>query len=95
MAQKTFKIGEYALGGIIQVRIVDTIVGINVIDWKTKKVIANVTFQTRNFSGYDYREIDNFLNDVTTSYFAGKVLDWIKKVIQAYPPDLVLNYHGK
>jgi len=78
MAQKTFKIGEYAIGGIITVRIIDTIVGINALDWNTKKVVMNNTFQVHDFHGCNYSEIDNYLNELTSSYYADRILNWIK-----------------
>ena len=81
MAQKTFKIGEYAIGGIITVRIVDTIVGINALDWNTKRVVMNDTFQIRGVYGPDFQHVDNYLNELTTCYYAGKILDWIKSKV--------------
>jgi hypothetical protein len=79
MAQKTFKIGEYAIGGIITVRIVDTIVGINALDWNTKKVVMNNNFVVKDsFFNDPYQEINEYLNELTSFYYAGKILDWIK-----------------
>ena len=77
MAKKQFKIGEYAVGGIIAVEIVNDSVGIKAQDWNSKKVVFENYFSTN-----DNRGMDNFLNDLTTSYYASKVLDWIKTQIK-------------
>jgi len=77
MAKKQFKIGEYAVGGIIAVEIVNDSVGIKAQDWNSKKVVFENYFSTN-----DNRGMDNFLNDLTSSYYASKVLDWIKTQIK-------------
>lgn len=78
MAQKTFKIGEYAVGGIITVRIVDTVVDINALDWNTKRIVMNDQFQIRGVYEPDFHQVDNYLNELTSCYYADKILDWIK-----------------
>jgi hypothetical protein len=77
MAKKQFKIGEYAVGGIIAVEIVNDSVGIKAQDWNSKKVVFENYFSTN-----DNRGMDNFLNDLTSCYYAGKVMDWIKTQIK-------------
>jgi hypothetical protein len=79
MAKKQFKIGECAVGGIIAVEIVNDSIGIKALDWNTKKVVFEDYFGTTSNSE---RQIDNFLNDLTTSYYSGKILDWIKTKIK-------------
>ncbi len=78
MAEKTFKIGEYAVGGIITVRIVDTVVDINALDWNTKRIVMNDQFQIRGVYEPDFHQVDNYLNELTSCYYADKILDWIK-----------------
>jgi len=78
MATKTFKIGEYAMGGIIQVKITGKVIQIFVKDMYGD----GETLKTGTTSTEDddvERKLDNFLIDVTTSYYTGKVMKWIKE----------------
>jgi hypothetical protein len=74
MATKSFKIGEYAIGGIIKVDISNTTISIKALDYNTKVVIME-----NFFPNYDnpYREMLEFLNELTSSYYADKVLEYI------------------
>ncbi len=76
MASKTFKIGGYAKGGIINVQITGKVIQINVIDMFTKNSISTGTASTDD-SNVE-RKLDNFLTDITTSYYTGKIMEWIK-----------------
>jgi hypothetical protein len=73
--KKTFKIGEYAIGGIIAVEINKGQVKIAAKDWDTKAVIRNSTFSP----AVGMMTIEMYLNDLTTCYYADKVMDYIKK----------------
>jgi hypothetical protein len=77
---KQFKIGEYAVGGIIKVskiKIKDEHftdhVMIEALDYTTKKVVVSSRF-------FDWGDeaMSNFLNELTSSYYADKILDFIK-----------------
>lgn len=70
---KWFKIGEYAIGGIIQVDKGAKIVRIQALDWDDKEVLRNKVFPVDHTDA-----MDEFLNDITTSYYADKILDYIK-----------------
>jgi hypothetical protein len=74
--KKTFKIGEYALGGIIQVEINGSKVTLRCKEWDTKEVLFSETHRTS-----DTMEIVHTLNDWTSCYYADKVLDYIKKSV--------------
>jgi len=67
---KTFKIGEYALGGIIKV-ITDknANIKIEVRDWDDKSLV-----QSETFSFVDKFKVQMYLEDVTTSYYADKIM---------------------
>jgi hypothetical protein len=70
---KEFKIGEYAVGGIIKVDKGAKLVRIQALDWDDKDVLRSKTFPV------DYTDaMDEFLNDLTTSYYADKIIDYIK-----------------
>lgn len=77
MATKTFKIGEYAIGGIIQVRITENVIKIDALDWTTKEKIMGREFNAEVLNE-DYEVID-YLNELTSSYYADQVLEFIKK----------------
>jgi hypothetical protein len=77
MATKTFKIGEYAVGGIIQVRTTSESINIDALDWNSKQKIMGREFQVRAMNLTN--EIDNYLNELTSSYYADKVLNYIKE----------------
>ena len=70
MVNKTFKIGEYAIGGIIYVRINKDDVTIMCKDWDTKKVIYTETSNNQ-------RLLMTTLLDWTSSYYADNVMDYI------------------
>lgn len=79
MATKTFKIGEYAVGGIIQVRTTSETINIDALDWTTKEKLVGREFQV-NAKDVDY-DIINYLNELTSSYYAEKVFDFIKEKV--------------
>ena len=79
MKTKTFKIGEYAIGGIIQVKVENSRIGIKCIDWDTKKTISHYVFMSNEPTGIIQAE--NHLEDLTSHYYADKILTWIKKNI--------------
>jgi len=76
---KAFKIGEWAVGGIIKVTIeknsdvVGGEVSISALDWNTKQPV-----QGSRFVGTNFASMDEFLNELTSSYYAEMVLNWIK-----------------
>jgi hypothetical protein len=71
--QKTFRIGEYALGGIIKV-IVDKNARIKIEnrDWDDKSLV-----QSEIFDFVDKNKVEMYLEEVTSSYYADKVMNWI------------------
>ena len=86
MAKKTFAIGEYCKGGVISVEIKKdeiTIIGREFDSDKPNNSQQNSeewirkTFSDK--SSDSKREIDLFLNDLTSSYYAEKIMDFIKE----------------
>ena len=77
---KMFKIGEYAVGGIIKVDIDEKSgvaggeVAISALDWNTKQPVQGTRFVATNLRG-----IDNYLHELTSSYYAGKIMEWLKE----------------
>ena len=89
MAQKTFKIGEYAVGGIIQAIVKDDTLTIVNKEWDYSQGTRRGSDQSnakelerRSFNSKvndSYREALNYLCELTTSYYADEILDWAKK----------------
>ena len=80
--KKTFKIGEYVIGGIIEVVSTKDIITINFRDLfgGTKKVIDTKSF---NINDRDVeRDMLFYISDNGTSYYADKVVDYIKSKIE-------------
>ena len=88
MATKTFKIGEYAKGGVITAIATKTKVTIIGKDWDTSKGFnkgsdqSNAKEWTRlevSTSDSDAdRKLTMFLLDLTTSYYTDQIIDWCK-----------------
>ena len=84
-ATKTFIIGEYCKGGIITANVDGnqlTIIGKEYVHGNKKTQQKGAKEWCREVydskQGGAERELDNFLCDLTTSYYAGKVTDWAK-----------------
>ena len=73
---KTFKIGEYCRGGILVADINNGVVKVTAQNWDTKETIASVLQPT-----FNEWNMFLFLNDMTSSYYADKVMDYIKKAL--------------
>lgn len=88
MATKTFKIGEYCQGGVITIETTKTQVKVIAKEWDFSKGSnkGSDQSQAKEFNRLEVnlsdsgaeRKVDNFLHELTTSYYAGVVLDWIK-----------------
>ena len=80
MIRKSFKIGECAVGGILEIEIRGTYVTINALDYNTKKqVVAPLSV---SIYGDNYlHNLECYLLDLTTSYYADKIMTWIKKQV--------------
>ena len=87
MATKTFKIGEYAQGGIITAVATKTTITIIGKEWDTSTGYnkgsnqSNAKEFTRlevatNESNAD-RKLNNFLCDLSTAYWADTIMDWV------------------
>lgn len=74
---KKYKIGECATGGIIHVIKSKSTISIQALDYYSKQPASHKI----NFINCleSRRSIDNFLNDLTTSYYSDKILNDIFK----------------
>ena len=85
MATKTFKIGEYAKGGIIKVITKGNVIQITIHNMYSKEQ-EEIEAHSETITEYDRtikcddleRRLNNFLHEITSSYYAGKVMNWIK-----------------
>jgi hypothetical protein len=77
---KTFKIGEYAVGGTIRVSIPKTLttIKIDIIDsnFKTKKLINQYIYYS-----FDRIRMERDLFQITTSYWSDKILEYVSKTM--------------
>lgn len=92
MATKTWKIGEYAKGGIITVETTSTKVIVIAKDWdfSTGSRRSSDQSNAKEFNRKSVVATDNgskravleFLEDLTTSYYAGQIMEWINTKIK-------------
>ena len=85
---KTFKIGEYCVGGIISVEVTGKVLTIINKEWDTStgytkrsnqsnaKELSRATGMINEFNWE--RKASDYLHELTTSYYADKIMDWIK-----------------
>jgi hypothetical protein len=74
---KTWKLGEYAAGGIIQAYVKPgQFVTVRVIELQTQAMLENKLFRWP----LDLFNVEVYLNDLTTSYYASKIVEWMKGV---------------
>lgn len=90
---KTWKIGEYAIGGKIKVTIYGKVIMIKVLDYYTDKEVAS---GTGTVTDYDIRgKIRKFLEDHTTYYYADQILKWIESKIKLNQEGIFKNIVGE
>lgn len=87
-ATKTFKIGEYAKGGVIEVKITGKIITIIGKEWdfstgsKKSSDQSNAKEFTRgtveSTDENAYRKLYAFLIDLTTHYYTEEIIKWIE-----------------
>ena len=77
---KTWKIGEECVGGIIQAKVSEgtyfpqgTTVKILVKDYKTAEIV-----DSRVFGRLHKNNLLVYLHDITSSYYAEEVMEWVK-----------------
>jgi len=75
MATKTFNIGEYAIGGRIKVTIQGKVIKIEALDWITREVVSTGTTLAGLHNTSE--QLTNYLYDLTSSYYAEQIMDWI------------------
>jgi hypothetical protein len=91
MAEKTFKIGEVAQGGVITIKTTATKVIVIGKEWDFSTGSRRSSNQTnaKEFTRREFdiesisceNDIEEFLEILSTSYWAGKILNWIKTKI--------------
>lgn len=92
MATKTWKLGELARGGVITVETTAKKVTVIAKDWdfsagsKKSSNQSNAKewnrLEVSTSSSDAERQLDWFLCDLTTSYYAGEVMDWIRTKVK-------------
>jgi len=92
MATKTFKIGEYAKGGVITAEVKGKVITVIGKEWDYSKGskkssdqsnAKEFTFGTVLANEQDAEwKLSNFLCDLTTSYYADEIIKWIKSKVE-------------
>ena len=75
-AKKSFKIGEYAVGGIIQVELKGKMLSVKALDYNSKREVQSGSILTDEYNAY--WKTMNYLNELTTSYYADKIMKFIE-----------------
>jgi hypothetical protein len=78
-ATKTFKIGEYAVGGIVIVNIIGKAIFINFADWNSKETLLTGSTTSDNLNSRYI--ISEFLNENTSYHWADTILKWIESKV--------------
>ena len=76
MDLRNFKIGEYAVGGIIKVRVNIASVFIQALDYETKVPVVSSSFKNEPSS---YWQVMDRLHELTTAYYAEKIMKFIEE----------------
>ena len=79
-AKKSFKIGEYAVGGIIQVELKGKMLSVKALDYYSKNEVVSGSILTDEYDAY--WKTMNYLNELTSSYYADKIMEFIKSKTQ-------------
>jgi hypothetical protein len=89
MASKTFKLGEYAKGGVISVIVTKTKVTVIGKEWDTSEGYSKSSSQAnaKEFTRIEVnpkdsdaeRKLDFFIHDLTTSYYTDQIMEYIRK----------------
>jgi hypothetical protein len=84
---KQFKIGEYAMGGIIRVDVTKeepdrSLVEVKALDWNTKHTLMADWAETDN-NRWQFN-IDTTLNEMTTSYYSDMIMKWINEQVNQF-----------
>jgi hypothetical protein len=92
MATKTFKIGEYAKGGVITVETKGNLITVIGKDWdfttgsrRSSDQSNAQEFTRESFNATHttcYYNLTCFLNDLTTSYYTDQIIKWIETKIK-------------
>ena len=92
MATKTWKLGEVCKGGIITVTTTKNTVLVQGKEWDYSKGSSKGSNQSnaKEFTRLEMKTTDNnaeskldwFLFDLTTSYYSGQIMDWIKSNVK-------------
>ena len=92
---KTWKIGEECIGGIIQIKVSEgtyfpqgTTIKVLVKEWKSGAVIHSNIFERIHES-----RLVNHLHDMTTSYHAETIMEWIKE--NAWQHNVLVTMEGR
>jgi hypothetical protein len=82
---KTYRIGEYAVGGIIEARVTNESDKYQLVEVKARdyndpdRVVLADWAETDNLKWFN--QIRNTLNEMTSVYYSDQILEWIRKEV--------------
>ena len=92
MATKTFKIGEYAKGGVITAEVNGKTITVIGKEWdysqgtrKSSNQSKAKEFIRREFNAESSEcrwNLESFLNELTTSYYTSTIMEWIETKVK-------------
>lgn len=83
---KRFRIGEYAIGGIIEARVTKEepdreLVEVKALEWNNPSRVVMSDWAETDAQHWNYK-IDNTLNEMTTSYYSDTIMEWINEQLR-------------
>lgn len=83
--KKTFKIGEYCQGGIIEAVLYQSNtqkLTITIRDYYTNEELDSEVFEGDDLTDFNWKcEVEMWCEQFTTCYYAGKVYEWVEKIL--------------
>ena len=74
-----FRIGDYVVGGVIEVNILNDILNIKLLDFDTNDLI--LVEEIRINSSDSYFKTREFLEENGTPYYSDRILSWIENIV--------------
>lgn len=91
-ATKNFNLGEHAVGGIIRATVRQEtnriVMSVEALDWHDPKCIIRFSWCDTEYDKW-HEVIDIALFDMTTSYHADKILQWITDKVNQFELECV------
>jgi hypothetical protein len=85
---RTWNIGEYAVGGIIEARVTNENPGYRLVEVKARDMNNKDRIVLADWAETDhvkwYNSINNTLNEMTSVYHADLIMEWISRQVKQF-----------